>query len=214
MKMLMRIFENWGLFIALICLAALLLSLTLSKKYVGHHDWNSAMYSTIARNYFRYGILGTCGGQAENPDEVKNGGFSYKTHYPPLLPIFIGLSFRLFGISELSARIVPFIASLLLLGCVYILSDKLYGRDTAFISGLLLIVSPLYIYFGTQPVHETVVPSLSLVALLGYLRFFEKPSASSYFILLCGVILGGLTNWTGFYIVLPLVLHYYFLKKT
>lgn len=209
----MRILENWGLFFALLCLAALLLSLTLSKKYVGHHDWNSAMYSTIARNYFRYGIFGTRGGQAENPDEVKNGEFSYKTHYPPLLPIFMGLSFKLFGVSEKSARIVPFVASLLLLGCVYTLAQKLYGRDTAFVSGLLLVVSPLYIYFGTQPVHETLVPAFSLLAFLGYAYFFERPALVSYLLLVSGVVLGGLTNWTGFYIVPPLVLHYFLFKK-
>ncbi len=213
MKRVRFVFTKWGLLFGILCLAVPLLNLTLSKKYIGHHDWNSAMYATIARNFFRYGIAGTRGGQAENPDLVKYGEFSYKTHYPPLLPVLISQSYRLFGVSETSARLVPFTASLLLVIAIYILADKLFGRDEAFISSILLASSPLFIYFGTQPVHESVVPAFSLFAVLGYIYFFERPSVVPYFLLVSGVVLGGLTNWTGFYIVPPLVLHYFLFKK-
>lgn len=199
---------------AVLVLAGLLLSLNLTKKFIGHHDWNSAMYSTIARNYDRYGVLGTKGGQVENPDIVKNGGFSFKTHYPPLLPLLMSLSFHLFGVFEFSARLVPYFASLFMIVFIYLVAKRLYGQDVAFLASVLLVVTPLFLYFGTSPVHETIVPVFSLMAFWGYLQFFNRPSLFSFCILLFGVVLGGLTNWTGFYIVPPIILHYILFKKS
>ena len=81
------------LIIIILILAFKLLLVNIDKPFWGHHDWNSAVYSNIARNYIRYGYLETKFGQVTNADLQDKKSFSYITHYPPLLPILINFSF-------------------------------------------------------------------------------------------------------------------------
>src|SRR3990167_10393848 len=93
------------LIIIILVLAFKLLLVDINKPFWGHHDWNSAVYSNIARNYVRYGYLATKLGQVTNVDFQSPDSFSYITHYPPLLPILISFSFRIFGQIEAAARL-------------------------------------------------------------------------------------------------------------
>src|SRR3989344_1806206 len=83
----------------------------LDKPFVGIHDWNGARYGNIARNYLRYGFFTTKFSQVENSGEVVPFEFQYYTHYPPLLPILISLSYYIFDIGEWQTRTVPLLAT-------------------------------------------------------------------------------------------------------
>src|SRR3989344_9213561 len=81
----------------LILLSLKLLSFEINKPFWGHHDWNSVVYSNIARNYVRYGYLATKLAQVTNYDYQEPKNFGFITHYPPLLPILMSLPFHLLG---------------------------------------------------------------------------------------------------------------------
>jgi 4-amino-4-deoxy-L-arabinose transferase-like glycosyltransferase len=63
---------------------------------------------------------------------------------PPLLYWLVGLSFRLFGMSEWAARLVPACAAIGGVVLSYALGVRLLGRRGALLGAAILITSPLY----------------------------------------------------------------------
>ena len=70
----------------------------------------------------------------------------YGLWHPPLMIYLIGASFLLFGQSEVSARIVPFIFSLCTVVLIYLIALRLTKRnDVAIIASLLYTINPFVI---------------------------------------------------------------------
>ena len=63
---------------------------------------------------------------------------------PPLMYWLTALSYRLFGVSAASARLVPALAVHLTILCVYLLGRRSVGEKAAFWAALLLTVAPGY----------------------------------------------------------------------
>lgn len=203
----MPVFKTLPL-IVLLLLSFTILSYQIDKPFIGHHDWNSVVYSNIARNYLRYGLLQTKLGQVRNHDQAPSQEFNFLTHYPPLFPLLIALSFKFFGISETSARLIPLTASLGMVFLIYLIGKELYSREVGFTAGILAAIVPLFVYFGKLPVHETVVPAFSLLSFWGYVKFVNTHQKKFALPIFAGLVLGGLINWTGYYIAIPTTLHY------
>ncbi len=204
--------ENYFLLLILI-FAAIILSINLNKPFIGHHDWNSVWYSNIARNFTRYGFIQTKFGQVTNNDFVSAPYFSYFTHYPPLLPILISISFRVFGIHEWSARLVPLLFSLGTIAAVYFLTLKFFDKKTAILASAISTVLPIMIYFGKMPVQEVLTIAPVLFAIYLYFNFVEKPNRTNFIKLVTGLILSHLINWPGYYVTPLFFVHYLIFGK-
>ena len=50
--------DYFSLFV-LLTVAWFLLSIGISKPFIGHHDWNGVQYGNIARNHLHYGLQQT-----------------------------------------------------------------------------------------------------------------------------------------------------------
>lgn len=182
--------------IILLILAILLLSIGIDKPFIGHHDFNSVVYSHLARNYLRKGFL-------------QLGA----THYPPFLQIFLGASFAIFGVTEWAARLVPLITSLGMIVFLFKLTEELWNQRVAILASIFLIFTPMFLYFGKMPVHEIVSPMFILLSLYYYHRWLKKGTMRNYFVVVLGIILGELTSWTAYYLPPLLIVHAYFFKK-
>lgn len=180
----------------LILLAGLLLSFRIDKTFIGHHDWNGVVYGHLARSYLREGFF-------------QKGA----THYPPLLPICLSVSFAIFGVVEWAARLVPLMASLGMIVLLFKLTEELWNQQVAVFACLFLIFTPMFLYFGKMPVHETVSPVFVLFTLFHYYHWLKKGLKRSYFFIILGTILGGLTSWAGYYLVPLLIIHCWCFKK-
>lgn len=156
---------------------AFILTDHLAKPFIGHHDWNGVFYSNIARNYLRFGLLGTKLGQMTGPN-------SFYTHYPPLFPLTLASVFKIFTVSDLIARFVPVgltIAGLLLL----------YRISSSWIV-IAVALTPMLRYFSQMPSQE---PLIIFLTLLSFYFFQKKNRAGFYFT----VILNGLSGWAGYF---------------
>ena len=204
--------KHFGIFILLI-LALFVLFYNSNKSFIGHHDWNGVVYSNIARNYNRYGFLKTKLGQVRNHDIAKVSEFGYFTHYPPLLPVFMALSFRILGESEVSARLVPIVASIGMLFVIYLIGKEIKHYLVGLVGVILTITTPLFIYFGKLPVHETVLPFFVLLIVYFYIRFYKTKSINMYILMVISLITAEFVSWPGYYIVPPLILHAWFFIK-
>ena len=162
---------NKLLVLGIIALASFLLSINISKPFIGQHDWNGVVYGQQAKNFFRFGYFPLKFGATLATADIRPDERKYLTHYTPALPILISLSYRLFGVSEWSTRSVPVVASLASVFFVMLLGRELISFRAGIMAGVLMIVTPMFIYYGKNPVHEVVLLPLALLSFYSYQRF-------------------------------------------
>jgi len=210
---LRKLLSGHWLVIPIVILAALILSYHIDKPFVGHHDWNSVWFGAIARNHLRYGLLVTKLGQVQNYGPYKNPKeLGFHTHHPLLIPLLVATSFSIFGESEAAERLIPVIASLGMVALIYFIGQKLFNRKVGLLASIFTIITPIFIYFGKLPVHETVVPAFVLMAFYFYMYWFTTGKTFFFKGMLITLIIAQLTGWAGYYIVPFLVLHTLFFK--
>jgi hypothetical protein len=197
--------------IILFLLSSFFLSTNLDKPFVGIHDHNGARFGNIAKNYIKYW------GQARfGPIEQKNpdGAFEYYTHYPSLLPLTIAVFYKIFGQSEFVTRLVPMIASSLMVCFLFLAFRNFWEYKIALFSALFLIATPMFRYFGKNPVHEIFVSLFGIVTFYGISKLIKTgQNKNTYAIIFIGSILSALSGWGG-YFVFPAVIYSFWKKKT
>ena len=177
-----------------------ILSYSINLPYTGQHDWNSVMYANIARNHLRYGLLQTKLGMLTTYDRVTPDLFGFFTHYPPLMPLLLALSFFLFGITEWAGRLVPILSSVVMIYFLFKLAQSLWDTRTGILTGIFLVFSPMLLYYSKIPVHETVVLGFLAMTLWFYIRWLKSGSRQDYWLMFVNLLLSQLTSWAGFYL--------------
>lgn len=191
----------------LFVLTLLIVGSNLGKPFWGEHDWNGARYGNIARNYLRYGIFETKFGQVENGGLSDIKDIVYYTHYQPLLPILISLSYRINGVSEYATRMVPLIATAGLIATIYFIGYKLLNWQTGLFASLLALATPMVRYFGKNPVHEPLALFFAALTFLSALSF--KKEKRGLWLTILGLILTALTNWSFVFLLVGLTAFLY-----
>lgn len=166
----------------------------LNKPFVGHHDWNSVVYSASARS-----LIG----------KAKTGEIFYQQDYPPLLPVSLGVSFLVFGISDWSARLVPVIFTTLTAILIYMLAKKMFKKEIGIIAAFFYLSTPLIRYFGKIPVHEAIVPFFALLIFYTYWNWFSKKIKKNFLFLILSIFAAEFAGWPGYYPILLISLHYF-----
>lgn len=199
----------WGS-VFVFTLSFLVLQSNSSKPFVGIHDWNGARYGNIAKNYLIYGAE-TKLGQVEY---LKlDGTFQYYTRYPPLLPLSIAASYKAFGVSEWSTRIVPIIYTSLMLMAVFLAGSILWNLRVGLFASLFLLATPMIRYFGKNPVHEPMVGAFALLVFLGLALLLNgKKGTAAWALVFGGSILAALSGWGGYFVVPAVLLVFLHLK--
>ena len=187
--------------IFLFVLSVLLIGQNLDKPFWGVHDWNGVRYGNIARNYLRYGILETKLGQVENSGPAKPAEFEYYTHYSPLLPLSIAFSYRFFGISEWSTRVVPTLFTSLTIVLIFLIGSKLWDLRIGVIAGVLALATPMVLYFGKNVSHEPLTLFFILLTFFGYLQFSGAGKLVFKLVFIMGLVLVQLSVWAGYFLV-------------
>ena len=199
--------------ILIVILSFGVLSYGINLPYAGQHDWNSVVYGNIARNHLRYGISKTKLGMARNVGYFPQEPLRYFTHYPPLMPLLVAASFSIFGITEWAGRLVPILSSVLMIFFFFKFTDRLWGRTTAVFTSLLLLFSPMLIYYSKIPVHETVVLGFLAMSFWFYSQWLKTGQKREFYLILISLILSQLTSWAGFYLSALFTLHYLLVYK-
>src|SRR3989344_1694686 len=165
-----------------------LLTLGITKPFIGHHDWNGVFYSSIARNYLKYGIE-TKLGQMTGPG-------SFYTHYPPLFTWLLAADFKLLGVNDITARLLPLTLT--------ILSFILLIKITDSVIPLLLGLTPMIRYFSHMPSQEALMIFLAILTVYWY----KKRNSKAIFITAATL---GWSGWAGYFLLPLLWLHAYLL---
>ena len=96
---------------------------------------------------------------------------------PPLYPLLVALSFRLFGESLLVVRLLQLALSLVLIAAIYLTGRLLFGTRVAFVAGLLTALYPPLVMYVRPLMSEALF--LPLIAVLVYLTARLAQNTSS-----------------------------------
>jgi len=175
----------------------------------GHQGTSLVEFSLIARNYLKFGYFRTKLGQVTNYGRSGSEDFHYRIDNPPLLPLLISLSFRLFGVHEWSARLIPLLSSTGLLFIVYWLGHKLGGKKVALGASFLFALLPMQVYYGKMPAPHILSSFFSWLTFAFYLGWIERGGKSKPYIgIYLSFLLAALSGWIGYFVVPPILLHY------
>lgn len=199
---------------AVLCFSTFWLTWNISQPWNGLDGSDAVIFSNIARNYLRYGILDIYIGQAVNCEEVTNLlDLTFYQHHPPLFPLLVTLNFSLFGESELATRLVPILSCLGSIILLFVLSRKVYGERVAVIATILFGTFPGILFFGRKPGYEAPALFCILLSLWFYFRLLESRRANHLFGLYLSLGAGLLIDWPVYFVIPPLAVHYLLYAK-
>lgn len=193
--------------LGIVLFSGFLLSININKPFIGQHDWNGVVYGQQAKNFVRYGYLPLRFGATPDIGIHPIDELNFTTHYTPVLPILISFSYEIFGISEWSTRLVAAVASLFTVVLIINLGKVIFDRSTGLLAGILASLTPMFIYYGKNPVHEIVQLPFILMSFLSYYSWFKSGKNIWWYSLLLFVILAMIIGWPGYYALGLITLH-------
>ncbi|MEW6743305.1 MAG: glycosyltransferase family 39 protein [Planctomycetota bacterium] len=186
-----------------IAVAVLLMSQTFGGPWrrVPWLGQNGARYSIMARNFDRLGFLETRLAPVMSSGDPLGVPRQYYLHHPPLLPLTIGLAFRIAGIGEDVARAVAALFSLLNVLLVAALACRFWGPVAGGIAALLTAGLP---FTGVYGVHVDVqgpqVLSFLLLTWLLLRTYRDRRKGVSLALAMVAFGLGMLSDWPAYYL--------------
>ncbi len=153
------------------------------------HDWNTAIWSIIARNIVLHGRYAPL----------------YLNH-PPLVIFLEVVSFKIFGIQEFAARIIPVLCSALSVFYFYKMIARISRhREVAFWSSLIMAFLPITLYFGRMLNHEPVITLFMIAAVYYYILYCQDTRKKYLYLSFVSFFLLCWTDVYGILILLPLL---------
>jgi 4-amino-4-deoxy-L-arabinose transferase-like glycosyltransferase len=188
---------------------------TFGLAWVGAHNaWGGAFYSTVARNFVRYGYCETGFAPVVSTGIVDPGQFEVYFHHPALSMWLTGLSFHVFGVHEWAARLLPLVFSLLTMALVFVMARATLGKGVALVAVALFAVLPVDAYYGTHlDPYGSMAIFLTTAAVEAYRRWIGSREPRHYALCAAAIVLGCLTSWYTYFIVPGILLHAWFTQR-
>ncbi len=167
--------KRW-LIAVIFCYIVVRLYIASCSSYGFYHGWNEGHYSLIAKNYFS----GSLWEQITYP-----GGAPFNA-VPPMFSYLVYASFKIFGISDITARLVSILSELIAILGVYILAKELYNEKTACIAAIIFISIPWNILWFGRAQTDPLMTALMTLAIALYVRAYKNDKSMLPF----GITLG------------------------
>lgn len=157
-KTITSLMTRENLFLALILIGSFLLrAYRMGEAFGGFHGFNEAFYAIYAQKYLSRPIT-----------DLLVGAQDFNN--PPLFTLLVYLSFKFFGVSEFSARLVPVLFGVLSVFFTYRVGSLLYNERIGLISALVMAFNPAYIIVGRNVQIDAVFVCFILIAAYYYLK--------------------------------------------
>jgi 4-amino-4-deoxy-L-arabinose transferase-like glycosyltransferase len=158
-------------------------------------SWRESDEASIARNYAREGM---------NPFypriDWRGDGPGYAEMEFPLYPWLIAICYKIFGIHEVTGRIITFIFSLVAMLFFFKLARYLLSETGAVIASLFFALSPLVINISNSLQPEGLMFLAYIVAVYYFLRWLDDDSWRNYGLALAATALAILGKATAAHI--------------
>jgi len=94
---------------------------------------------------------------------------------PPLFIWSTALVFKFFGVSELAARAISGLAGVGVIGVVYLIGARLYGRLAGSVAAIVLLTSPLFLFFSRFGTTDLLLVWFLMLGIYFFLLTDENP---------------------------------------
>ncbi len=146
-----------------------------NEAFSGFHAFNEGFYTMQALGYANGSLLSAF----YSPGDFNN---------PPLFSVLVALVLRVTGFSPLAVRMVPMLASFLLVLAVFKLGKELYSQKVGMLAAVIVSFTPGLVLVGRNVQTDALV--LLLVVTSTYLYVRGTKSASLLRLVLAGVVFG------------------------
>lgn len=158
-------------------------------------SWRESDVASIARNYVREGM---------NPFypriDWRGDGPGYAEMEFPLYPWLIAVCYQIFGVHEVTGRIIAFIFSLLAMFFFIKLARYLLSETGAVIATLFFVLSPLVIGISNSLQPEGLMFLAYILAVYFFIRWLDDDSWKNYGLALLATALAILAKATAAHI--------------
>lgn len=131
---------------------------------------------------------------------------------PPLYYLFLHFWLKL-NQSAFFLRLPSLIFGLLTLLLIYKIANWMFNQKTAFISTLLLSLSPLHYYYSAEARMYSMWSTICLTIFYLYLKILKKPKKSDYIFLAFCSLLASYTHYFTIFFLIPLDLFLFWQRK-
>ncbi|MBL8768269.1 MAG: glycosyltransferase family 39 protein [Planctomycetes bacterium] len=139
----------------------------------GHRGACAALFSILAKNHLRYGILETGGVPVLNPVKVAAEHFAYYTHHPPgtVLVAWVGA-----GLTGTRAAGLRFVFLAFAIAIVVVIGRLARGGSSLARTAALCVAAtmPVLVYYGPFPNFELPTLFFALLTLHLFLRYLRR----------------------------------------
>jgi hypothetical protein len=186
-------------------LAALLLTIGVTRDWCLLHEDNGSIYTTLALSHLRLGLGAT---RAHDMLVLSDTGEARPYgHHPPGVALFLAGAFAASGSdSPAVARSVTIAFHLGSVALVLALFLRLLPPRLAVVGALFFAVVPMSAYFGRMVGYEPFALFAVLLELMGWTFFRLGAGWKGCAALGAGVVLGGLIDWAPFFFAVALAI--------
>jgi len=116
-------------------------------------------------------------------------GEMLKSFRPPLYPLFLSLFYGM-GCSLITIRIIQVIISSFTVLLIYITGKKIFGEKVGFISAIISVLYPFFIFYTGFILTETLFIFLIVVTIYFYILTLESDKYEIKYLIQCGIYSG------------------------
>ncbi len=173
----------------------------------GVGDILNTLSSLIAKNYIKLGYLSTKFLAVIN---TREGLEIYYNNHPTLSPVILSLSYKLFGVSELSTRIPPVIFSVATLIIFFMFAKLFWNTKVVYLSTLFMATMPMQVIYSQMMDYQgSILLFFAISTIYFYSKWFLTHKSIYLSLFFISFILGELTNWPIFFLAPFLGIHYF-----
>ena len=175
---------------------------------MNHHGFIMAEWPHNASNFLRFGLSTRTGQAMDYGWQIPPDGLSFRIDHPPVLSWTIALSYVLFGVHEWSARLVPLLASLVMVVMIFVWVREIAGAGWGLLAATFAIGSPAFLYYARLPVPHVPAVCLSVATFLLYRQWAQKNDRRYLIGMWVSFAIGAWTDWIVYFVMPCILVHF------
>lgn len=137
----------------------------IDDPFVGRHENNSAYMTIAGMNYIKYGYFEYNLAPIMHTDPLVTSPTNFYWNHPPLGGLLASFSLLLFGVPEVSSRLIPIFLTMLGMSAFTRWVKRTWGRGIAIGALAIFAASPVIAYYGQMLNHEPLILAFALMIL-------------------------------------------------
>ncbi len=123
------------------------------------NNWDEAIYAQISKEVVNSGNWLTL-----------HWGYRPWFHKPPLFMWMTAFAYQIFGISEFSARAASALSGVGIVGCTYLIAQRLHGKLAALMAVVVLLTNFSFVHYARFGTTDITLTFFILISLYSFLR--------------------------------------------